>query len=119
MTDRLPLDWARDIARTYRNALRKVDPATCADMDAQAVAIGQAWIAPTEIPEAVSGPAVLDAELSAIDIEHLWRIPASTIRTWANRGHVEKRCAADGSAVYRLGDVLDCQARRHAKLAGD
>lgn len=116
---RTSLEWARDIARAYREALHSTDPKRCAELDTKAVELGQGWIAPTTLPEWASDPAVLDAELSAVDIEHYWRIPASTVRTWAQRGLLEKRCAPDGSVVYRFGDVLDCQARRHGKAAGN
>jgi hypothetical protein len=102
-----PLNWARRIAIHYRATLHRIAPHECARLDAQARASGQHWLLPTEIPEEADITATLDAELTARDIEHLWGIPASTIRTWANRGLIEKRCAPDGGGVvYRIGDVL-------------
>lgn len=110
-----PLDQARAVAISYRNALHGADPTLCAFLDEKAVEMGHGWVAPIQLPEFADDPLVMDAELSAVDIEHWWRISASTIRTWANRGLVEKRCAADGSPVYQVREVLNAQARTQRK----
>lgn len=105
-----PLERARAIARSYRSALHAHAPTECARLDEKAVALGQAWIAPTELPADLVEDA-LDAELSAADIEHFWRIPSSTIRAWATKGLLTRRCAPDGSPRYLVRDVLDVQSR--------
>lgn len=106
---RTALDWARDIARSYRSALHVADPDRCAQLDRRARELGQWWIAPVEIPAHLVEDA-LDAELSAPDIEHFWGIPAITIRAWASKGHLTKR-GNPGSPVYLVREVLDCEAR--------
>lgn len=111
------LDEARGICLSYRRALHLENPERCAQLDEAAIKLGQGWVAPVEIPEWADDPAVLDTELSSVDIEHFWRIPAATVRGWASKGLLEKRCKADGSPVYRLGDVFDCQARRAVRGA--
>ena len=108
-----PLEWARRAAITYRNALHRADPHTCQQLDQQTRRAGQHWLLPTELPEGADTPATLDAELTARDIEQIWRIPAATIYAWASKGLLTKRCANDGTPVYRVGDVFTCQARNH------
>lgn len=112
---RSPLDWARDIARTYRTKLQIADPDTCARLDQQARATGQHWLLPIEIPEAADGDEGLDAELTAADIENILRIPANTIRQWAKRGLLPQHTAPDGSPRYRVAEVLACQSRRYIR----
>lgn len=79
---RTTLDWARDIARSYRSALHAENPERCAQLDEVARKRGQHWVAPTEIPAHLVEEA-LDAQLSAVDIAHFWGVPADTIRSWA------------------------------------
>lgn len=79
---RTHLEWARDVARFYRSALRAVDPGKCAELDELARGRGQRWIAttlvsPAEIEEG------MDKQLTAQQIELLLGVPASTIRSWA------------------------------------
>ncbi|MBF6061410.1 hypothetical protein IU500_15045 [Nocardia terpenica] len=63
--------------------LHQLDPRRCAELDQRAVELGEDWVTPVELLAHLAEHA-LDAELSAADIEHSWRIPASTIRTWAH-----------------------------------
>lgn len=58
----------------------------------------------------------LDDELSATDAGHLLGIDPAHIRVWANRGQIEKRTAADGSAVYLLRDIVEREAKKRVKL---
>lgn len=111
------LDWARDIARSYRSALHAVDPDRCGQLDEVARKRSQHWIAPTAIPAHLVDDA-LDTEMSAVDVQHFWGVPASTIRAWASKNLLEQRCADDGSPVYRPREVLECQAR-HRKQPGE
>ncbi|WP_069164894.1 hypothetical protein [Nocardia altamirensis] len=112
------LQRARKIAGSYRAALRQVAPERCAELDRRAVELGQDWVAPVELPAHLVEHA-LDAELSAADIEHFWRIPASTIRTWVQRGLINSRPGADGSPRYLVRDVLARQSRRRGWKARD
>lgn len=112
--NRTTLEWARDIARSYRSALHAVDPSRCAQLDAVAQKKGQHWIAPTEIP-AEHVDEAMDAKMRAVDIAHFWGIPASTIRTWAQKGLLEHHCADDGSPLYLVRDVLDAERRNRVK----
>ncbi|MBF6064951.1 hypothetical protein IU494_30355 [Nocardia terpenica] len=108
-----PLQRARKIAGSYRAALHQLDPGRCADLDRRAVELGQGWIAPVELPAHLSEHA-LDAELSAADIEHFWRIPASTIRTWAHRGLITSR----PGKKYLVRDVLVVSAQATNRRRG-
>jgi len=44
---------------------------------------------------------------SAVTIMRRRRLPASTIRSWAHRGHLAAMGTYDGRTLYRVGDVLD------------
>ncbi|KZM68329.1 hypothetical protein [Nocardia terpenica] len=114
-----PLQRARKIAGSYRAALHQLDPGRCADLDRRAVELGQGWIAPVELPAHLSEHA-LDAELSAADIEHFWRIPASTIRTWAHRNEITATPGPGGTPVYLVREVLGRHSRhsRAPRTAG-
>lgn len=79
---RTNLEWARDVARFYRSALRAVDPKKCEELDELARARGQRWIATVLVSPQVLEEA-MDKQLTAIQIEQLFEIPASTIRSWA------------------------------------
>ena len=114
---RSSLDWARDIARSYRSALHAADPVRCAELDEVARKRGQQWIAPTEIPAHLVDEA-LDTEMSAMDIQHFWGVPALTVRAWASKKLLQQRCAEDGSPVYLPREVLECQGRNRIVPGG-
>lgn len=113
------LDWARDIARAYRAALRAVAPDKCAELDELARKRGQRWIAPIFVPPGALDEA-MDKQLSAVQIEQLLGIPASTIRSWARASRRDPDDPAkpllphhDGATgpLYVPRDVLRVQAR--------
>lgn len=118
---RTSLEWARDIARSYRSALHSVDPDRCAQLDEVARKRGQHWIAPTSIPAHLVDGA-MDAELSAIDIQHFWGIPAATIYGWASKGLLMPSNADPETGAlptqrktkYRVRDVLEVESRGRA-----
>ncbi|ATL65117.1 hypothetical protein [Nocardia terpenica] len=101
-----PLQRARKVAGSYRAALRQLAPGRCEELDRRAIELGQGWVAPVELPAHLVEHA-LDAELSAADIEHFWRIPASTIRTWVHRGLITRR----PGRKYLVRDVLAVSVR--------
>jgi len=76
------LEWARDIARSYRWALRAVAPEKCAELDQMARERGQLWIAPIPISAEAMDKA-MDEQLTPQQIEQLLGVPAATIRSWA------------------------------------
>lgn len=107
---RTSLEWARDIARSYRWALKAVDPEKCAKLDEQAVALGQRWIAPTVLPaEAV--PDAMDAKLAPKDIEQFWGIPAGTMYGWASKGLLTNY-GKKGAPLYLVSEVFAVNGRR-------
>jgi hypothetical protein len=115
------LDWARDIARSYRSALHSVDPDRCAQLDEVARKRNQHWIAPTEIPAHLVDDA-LDAVLSAIDIQHFWAIPVGTIYGWVSKGLLTPanpdpdtgELPTGRAAKYRVRDVFLVAGRGRA-----
>ncbi len=115
---RTALEWARQVARTYRDALMDVAPSLCESLDKLAADAGQRWLLPAAVPaDAVAG--WLDAELPAADVAHWTGVPTSTIRSWERRGMLTRRTAADGSPLYRVGDVVDVEARNRQNRTGD
>ncbi|MFE7799028.1 hypothetical protein [Nocardia sp. NPDC057440] len=110
---RTSLDWARDIARSYRSALHAVDPERCAQLDEVARKRGQQWIAPSQIPAHLVDEA-LDAVLSPLDIAHLWSIPVGTIYGWVSKGLLKPMEGKGRSAKYRVRDVFDVSAKARA-----
>lgn len=111
---RTSLDWARDIARSYRSALHAVDPDRCAQLDELARERGQKWIAPVNIPAHLVDDA-LDAVMTPADIAHFWGTPVGTIYCWVSRGQLERANPDDpGPAKYRVRDVMAAESRRKA-----
>lgn len=118
------LDWARDIARAYRAALRAIAPEKCAELDELARARGQRWIAPVIILPGALDEA-MDKQLSAAQIEQLLDIPASTVRSWARPSRrdpddptkplLARYADAGGRPLYVPREVLAVQARHRVK----
>ncbi|MBF6213754.1 hypothetical protein IU487_22310 [Nocardia puris] len=107
---RTSLEWARQIAHAYRNALRTVDPDRCAKLDALARKRGQRWIAPTSIPAAAAEHG-LDSVLPPKLIEQTWGIPAATLYGWKSKGLLVDR-GEPRAPRFLVRDVLEVQARR-------
>lgn len=99
------LERARRIANSYRTALLTVAPDLCAQLDAKAVELGQAWVTPLE-----TDIVDLDEALTAEQIGALLCVTPRTVRMWGYRKHIEV-LGDDGKPMYRLRDVLDYQAR--------
>lgn len=111
---RTSLDWARDIARSYRSALHAIDPQRCAELDELARDRGQNWIAPVNIPAHLVDDA-LDAVMTPADIAHFWGSSVGTIYSWVSRGQLKPANEGEpGPAKYRVRDVLAAEARRKA-----
>ncbi|WP_064075897.1 hypothetical protein [Prescottella equi] len=104
-----PVDIARRLLQSYREALQRRDPEACSRIDAQAQAFGQGWVVPrletVDVDALVSG--VEAAELAGVEPQVIWQ--------WAYRGHIPRRTGVDGSTCYRVGDVLDHQARQRRR----
>ncbi|WP_280193180.1 hypothetical protein [Nocardia farcinica] len=106
---RTTLEWARDIARVYRSALRAIDPEKCQELDTLARARGQRWIAPIPISAAAVEDG-MDSVLSARQIEQGWGIPAATIWAWKSKGLLRDR-GTPGRPRFLVQDVVDVEAR--------
>lgn len=121
---RSTLDWARDIARAYRGALLAIDPERCARLDENARAAGQNWIAPTAIDPDTADES-LDKKLTAAQVERLWGVKASTIRSWARASRHDpqdpskpllRQYPGEHGPLYVPREVL-AVAGRHRSLA--
>lgn len=103
------LEWARDIARMYRAALKKVAPERCAELDERARERGQRWIAPTYLPP-ITADQAMDAVLAAKDIEEFWGIPAATIWGWSSKGLLTNH-GQPRAPKFRVSEVLAVESR--------
>jgi len=116
------LERARRVARSYRDALRGVDPELCKFLDEKAVQIGQGWVCPTRITADALEEA-MDAVMGAKDIALLLGIRVGTIYGWASKGLLERATKdAEGKPLPRSGppkylvkDVVLVGNRRHAR----
>lgn len=119
---RTNLDWARDFARAYRWALRKSDPQRCDELDADAIATGQYWIAPTKIP-VEAAIELIEAVLSPKELAQALGFPVGTIYGWASKGLLKpadtdsqgQPLEPGAPAKYRVKDVLAVDGRRRAR----
>lgn len=103
-----PLDRARRVARTYRDALRRTDRELCAQLDQRTRDLGQQWIAPTTLAYD------LDDQLTADEVAELCQVKPDTVRVWRYRG-LPTVDTPDGRR-YRVADVLNYHAqRRHQR----
>jgi len=114
---RTNLEWARDIARSYRSALHAVDPERCAQLDEVARKRNQHWIAPAVIPAHLIDGA-LDAVLSVSDIQHFWGIPSGTIYGWVSKGLLKPANADPETGVLPIGQAAKYLVRDVFGVAG-
>lgn len=110
-TKRTSLEWARDIAHSYRWALLKADPETCAKLDAQAAAVGQRWLTPLRRVPTAAADESLNAEMSPADIEYFYGIPAGTLYGWVSKGLLTNR-GKKGAPMYLVSEVFEVDGRR-------
>ncbi|WP_072814293.1 helix-turn-helix domain-containing protein [Rhodococcus zopfii] len=106
-----PLDRARRIAQSYREALAAIAPDRCAQLDDRAREYGQDWVTPQLVTFG------MDDLLTAIEAAELAGVTAQVIYQWAYRGHLPRCAGPDGSTRYRAGDVLDHVARTRRRRA--
>lgn len=104
-----PLDRARRIARSYRDALHVADHHTCAYLDQRARDLGQGWIVPK--------PLGWDRDdlLTQDEVADMCDVRLATVRQWRHRG-MPTVDTADGLR-YRVADVLDYHAQRRRRRA--
>jgi len=81
----------------YRHHLHRADPATCASLDAQLIAMGQPWVVPGASVHADDD--LLTADLAADEM----RVARRTIYAWRERG-LPVVATPDGPR-YRVGDL--------------
>lgn len=96
-----PLDIARRLLQSYREALMSTAPDVCRSLDDDAAHFGQGWV----VPQLVHHDD--DDLLTAAEAALLVGVTAQVIRQWAYRGKVPRYEALDGCTRYRAGDVLD------------
>lgn len=106
-----PTDRARRIAQSYRNALHKIDPVSCEQLDAQARVVGQGWIVPQILT--VQGNDLL-TRWEAADY---CGVKAKTISEWRQRG-LKVTSTPDGDR-YRVDDLIAYRAQiRQRRVPG-
>jgi hypothetical protein len=104
-----PLDKARTVARSYREALRMQVPHLCARIDAHMVEHGQTWV----VPQVAQYE--FDDLLNARQAADYCGIEPNTLQVWKARG-LEVVETVDGRR-YRVRDLLEYQATRRQKRA--
>lgn len=105
-----PLDKARTVARSYREALRMHMPELCERLDQHMVSIGQPWVM----------PAVHQYELGELltvsEAADYCQVAEKTIYEWRRRG-LEITPTVDGTR-YKVEHLLDYRAARRIRRAG-
>lgn len=102
-----PLDRARTVARSYREALRMHEPELCARLDEEMVRLGQTWVRPQirqyEFHEL----------LTVAEAADYCQVEENTIYVWRGRG-LKVTDTPDG-ARYMVGDLLEYRASRRRR----
>lgn len=104
-----PLDRARTVALSYREALRMHVPALCTRIDEHMVSLGQTWVLPKVAQYE------FDELLTTRQAADYCGIEPGTLQVWKARGLVVTE-TVDGRR-YRVGDLLEYQAGRRARRA--
>lgn len=104
-----PLDKARTVALSYREALRMHVPDLCARIDEHMVQLGQTWVRPQVAQYE------FDDLLNARQAADYCGIEPNTLQVWKARG-LEVIETPDGRR-YRVQDLLDYQASRRQRRA--
>ena len=95
----------RHVAHWYRNVLKDIDAAACAELDEVMAQFGQTWIFRDYDFE--------PDELLTIDQAAQWAdVSRNTVSQWIARGHVERRVNADKQIVLLMADLTEYQQKR-------
>lgn len=103
------LDRARRIAESYRTALLRADPNTCARLDANAIRVGQGWVVPQ------LATLDLDDLVDAYELAAYCYVEASTVDVWVGRG-LDFKDTPDGRR-FTVRGYLDFQAEQRRRRA--
>lgn len=97
----------RRIIDHYRNALAEADLDACLSLDKLMADYGQSWVSDNSIVD-------VNAMMSAKDIAERFGIAEWNVRDWARRhpDRIRKHKTARGRTLFRLGDVLTCNAAK-------
>jgi hypothetical protein len=107
-----PVDRARRVAQSYREALVTADPRRCAALDAWCAAHGQHWVAPTV------AHIELDDEVTIDEAADLIGLSAYAIYKWVSRDDkLRARQGADGRLRVVARDVLAVHAQHRKRRA--
>lgn len=104
-----PLDRARRVARTYRDALQRADPRACDQLDARCRELGQNWTVPK--PMTFGTDDLLDLD----EVADMCDVKPDTVRQWRRRG-LPTVDTPDGTR-YQVADVLAYHAGRRRRRA--
>lgn len=104
-----PLDRARRVARTYRDALAAARPEACRQLDAQLADLGQSWIIPQVVVYNQDDLLTIELVAAMCDVKN------GTVAQWRRRG-LRVMNTPDGPR-YRVADVLEYHARLRRRRA--
>lgn len=106
----LPVDRARQVCLTYREALRKVDPAAAEAIDAAAASVGEGWVAGDVAVELSEDwvTAARGAELVGRSRRWVYQFAAE---------HPESVCRDPGQIRVRLADLRSAVAHERGRRA--
>ena len=102
-----PLDRARRIAQSYRDALFAHKPAECEHLDRKAAELGQGWIIPQVLVHSA------DDQLNTEQVAEFCNVQPRTVDAWRSRGL--KAIETNEGIRYLVRDVLDFNAERRKR----
>lgn len=105
-------DMVKALMLTYRQALLDRDPEACERIDARAHENPRlAALLPTYAP--------YDPEelVNDQDAAHLAGLAPATIRKWASDGIIDRYTGADGTRMYKLGEIQNVKHRQRTRKA--
>jgi hypothetical protein len=98
-----PLDRARRVARSYRDALKHAAPDVCTELDRRSCELGQTWVVPKPLTYGQ------DDQLTAEEVADMCDVRPDTVRQWRKRG-LPIVDTPDGPR-YLVADVLNYHAQ--------
>lgn len=95
------------VAESYRTALLEVDPEVCKLLDARMIEYGQRWVCSDTVID-------VNRMVTAREVSEEYGVPPWSVHDWARRHPdlIPKHKQADGTVLFRLGDVLAYHATK-------